>query len=33
MLCIETANVAEHAVTLQPGQQHELRAVIKSEPL
>jgi glucose-6-phosphate 1-epimerase len=33
MLCIETTNVANHAVTLQPGQHHELRAVIKSEPL
>lgn len=33
MLCIETANVANHAVTLQPGQHHELQAVIKSEPL
>jgi len=33
MLCLETGNVADHAVTLQPGQHHELRAVIRSEPL
>ena len=33
MLCIETGNVADHAVTLQPGQHHELRAVIRGEPL
>jgi glucose-6-phosphate 1-epimerase len=32
MLCIETANVAEHAVTLQPGQHHELRVVLHSQP-
>jgi glucose-6-phosphate 1-epimerase len=32
MLCIESCNVAEHAVTLPPGCRHEMRATIRSEP-
>jgi len=32
MLCIETCNAAEHAVTLPPGHRHEMRATIRSEP-
>ena len=31
-ICVETANVMEHAVTLAPGQKHVMRAVIRSEP-
>lgn len=30
MLCIESGNVADHAVTLAPGQRHELRVSIRS---
>lgn len=30
MLCIESGNVADHAVTLEPGQRHELRVSIRS---
>jgi glucose-6-phosphate 1-epimerase len=33
MLCVETANAADHAVRLGPGDRHLLRAVIRSEPL
>jgi glucose-6-phosphate 1-epimerase len=33
MLCVETANAADHAVRLAPGDRHLLRAVIRSEPL
>ena len=29
MICVETANVAEHAVTLAPGQSHVMRAVVR----
>jgi glucose-6-phosphate 1-epimerase len=32
MLCIESGNVADHAVTLGPGQRHEMRVSIRSEP-
>lgn len=32
MLCIETCNAADHAVTLPPGHHHEMRAAIRSEP-
>jgi glucose-6-phosphate 1-epimerase len=32
MLCIETCNAADHAVTLPPGHRHEMRATIRSEP-
>jgi D-hexose-6-phosphate mutarotase len=32
MLCIETVNVADAAVTLAPGQSHEMRVTIRSEP-
>lgn len=32
MLCIETGNVADHAMTLAPGQRHEMRAMIRSLP-
>jgi glucose-6-phosphate 1-epimerase len=32
MICIETCNVADHAVTLAPGQSHSMRAIIRSEP-
>lgn len=31
-ICVETANVMEHAVTLAHGQKHVMRAVIRSEP-
>jgi glucose-6-phosphate 1-epimerase len=31
MLCVETANAAEDTVTLVPGQEHYLKAIIKSE--
>jgi glucose-6-phosphate 1-epimerase len=31
-ICVETANVMEHAVTLAHGQRHVMRAVIRSEP-
>ena len=31
MLCIETANAADHAVHLGPGERHVLRAVLRSE--
>src|SRR5687768_4809761 len=31
-ICVETANLMEHAVTLAPGQKHVMRAVIQSEP-
>jgi glucose-6-phosphate 1-epimerase len=30
MICVETANVAEHAVTLAPGQTHVMRAVVQA---
>lgn len=30
MLCVETGNVREHAVTLPPGQSHTLAAVIRA---
>ncbi len=33
MLCIETANVAENAITLAPGQTHTMQAMIRSESL
>lgn len=33
MLCVETANAADHAVRLAPGGRHPLRAVIRSEPM
>jgi glucose-6-phosphate 1-epimerase len=29
MICVETANVADHAVTLAPGQSHVMRAVVR----
>ena len=32
MLCIETGNVADHALTLAPGQRHEMKATIRSRP-
>jgi glucose-6-phosphate 1-epimerase len=32
MLCIESGNMADHAVTLVPGQCHEMRVSIRSEP-
>jgi glucose-6-phosphate 1-epimerase len=32
-ICVETANVKEHAVTLLPGKSHVMRAAIRSEPL
>ncbi|HYL79705.1 MAG TPA: D-hexose-6-phosphate mutarotase [Candidatus Acidoferrum sp.] len=32
MLCIESGNVADHAVTLAPGQRHEMRVSIHSTP-
>jgi glucose-6-phosphate 1-epimerase len=32
MLCIETGNAADHAVTLPPGHTHEMRATIRSAP-
>ena len=32
MLCIETCNAADHAITLRPGARHEMRATIRSEP-
>jgi D-hexose-6-phosphate mutarotase len=31
MLCIETCNVREHAVTIAPGQSHAMGAVIRPE--
>jgi glucose-6-phosphate 1-epimerase len=31
-VCIETANAADHAVTLAPGARHAMRAVIRAEP-
>jgi glucose-6-phosphate 1-epimerase len=31
-VCVETANAADHAVTLAPGARHELRAVIRAVP-
>jgi glucose-6-phosphate 1-epimerase len=31
MVCIETANAADNAVTLAPGARHELRAVVRAE--
>ena len=30
MICVETANVADHAVTLAPGQSHVMRAVVQA---
>lgn len=33
MLCVETANAADHAVRLASGDRHLLRAVIRSEPM
>ena len=33
MLCVETANAADHAVRLAPRDRHLLRAVIRSEPM
>lgn len=33
MLCVETANAAEHAVTLPPGAEHEMTATLCAEPL
>ena len=32
MLCIETCNAADRAITLRPGARHEMRATIRSEP-
>ena len=32
MLCIETGNVADHAVMLAPGRRHEMGTTIRSEP-
>jgi glucose-6-phosphate 1-epimerase len=32
MLCIESGNIADHAVTLAPGQRHEMQISIRSEP-
>jgi len=32
MLCLETCNAADNAVTLQPGHHHEIQATIRSEP-
>jgi glucose-6-phosphate 1-epimerase len=32
MVCVETANAADNAVTLAPGAKHEIRAVIRAEP-
>jgi D-hexose-6-phosphate mutarotase len=32
MLCVETANAADDAVTLAPGEAHELEAIISAEP-
>lgn len=32
-ICVETANVKEHAVTLLPGKSHTMHATIRSEPL
>ena len=29
-ICVETANVADHAVTLAPGQSHVMRAVVQA---
>ena len=31
-ICVETANLMEHAVTLAPGQRHVMKAIIRSEP-
>jgi len=31
MLCVETANVAENAVTLAPGESHVMRAAVRVE--
>jgi glucose-6-phosphate 1-epimerase len=33
MLCVETANAADHPVRLAPGDRHLLRAVIRSVPV
>lgn len=33
MLCVETANAAEHAITLPPGAEHEMTATLRVEPL
>ena len=33
MVCIETANAGENAITLQPGEEHETRALIETEDL
>jgi glucose-6-phosphate 1-epimerase len=31
MLCVETANVGENAVTLPPGRRHVMRAIVRAE--
>jgi D-hexose-6-phosphate mutarotase len=33
MVCVETANAAEHAITLEPGAEHEMTATLRVEPL
>lgn len=33
MLCVETANAADNAITLQPGQSHAMQAIIRVEAL
>lgn len=32
MLCLETCNAADHAVTLPPGHRHEMQAIVRSQP-
>jgi glucose-6-phosphate 1-epimerase len=31
MICIETSNVSDFAVTLAPGQQHKMKALVRAD--